>query len=440
MAQTSAAESVLQVTVERLPDSEVRITAEAPPEVADEGIARAVTQLARQVKLPGFRPGKAPAPVVERAVGWDAIRQEAIDAVLPRLYEQALRQEELDPVTSPNVTEVDLERGRPVRFAATLVVRPKVTLGAWRQIRVPAIEKPVPEGEVESTLEELRQRYAQLSEPEGRAVQPGDVVTARLTMHHGDQLVGTPGQEQTLDLQRGDLLPGMADQLVGAAIGAEPLEINLTLPEDYPREELRGELVTIEAAITRIQEKELPALDDNLAAIVGRGETLEGLRQFVREQIGTEMATQAEREWAQKVLEELLEVTRVDVPEAMIQAEIDRELGEMERNLRDAGLGLEALLSAQGKSMEQLRGEQRQGALERVRLDLALDQVGADERLEVSDEEVDQTLSSVLAKGSSRDARRRAREPLRRQLRRSRARELVLAAARGEAVGEPQGG
>ncbi len=414
---------------------------EAPAAEGERGILRAVAQLGQQVRLPGFRPGKAPAAVVERTVGWPALRQEAIDILLPELYERALRQEGLDPVTPPNVTEVTLERGEPVRFSASLVVRPEVTLGDYRAIRVPLETKPAPEEEVESTLEELRQRYAQLSDAEeGRPVQAGDVVSARLTMRHGDQMVGTPAQEQTLDLQRGDLLPGMADQLIGAAVGADPVEITLTLPEDYPREELRGELVTITAELTRIQAKELPALDDNLAAIVGRGETLEELRRFVREQLAAELAAQAERDRAQKALEQLLAVTKVDVPEAMIQTEIDREVDEMDRSLKEAGLGLEALLSAQGKSLEQLRGEQRQGALERVRLDLALGQVAVAEGLQVSDQELDQAISSILAKGSTREARRRARDPLRRELLRGRARDLVLALARGEGPGAPAEG
>ncbi len=441
MAQTSQDLAGLEVGVERQPSSEVRLSVEAPAAEGERGILRAVAQLGQQVRLPGFRPGKAPAAVVERTVGWPALRQEAIDILLPELYERALRQEGLDPVTPPNVTEVTLERGEPVRFSASLVVRPEVTLGDYRAIRVPLETKPAPEEEVESTLEELRQRYAQLSDAEeGRPVQAGDVVSARLTMRHGDQMVGTPAQEQTLDLQRGDLLPGMADQLIGAAVGADPVEITLTLPEDYPREELRGELVTITAELTRIQAKELPALDDNLAAIVGRGETLEELRRFVREQLAAELAAQAERDRAQKALEQLLAVTKVDVPEAMIQTEIDREVDEMDRSLKEAGLGLEALLSAQGKSLEQLRGEQRQGALERVRLDLALGQVAVAEGLQVSDQELDQAISSILAKGSTREARRRARDPLRRELLRGRARDLVLALARGEGPGAPAEG
>ena len=440
MAETSSGTARLEVGVERLPDSEVRITVEAPAAEADAAIARAVAQLARQVRVPGFRPGKAPQAVVERMVGWPAVREEAIEQVLTPLYQRALDQEGLEPVTAPKVSEVALERGQPVRFTAAVLVRPPVTLGDYRAIRVPAEARAVEDSEVDSTLEELRQRYAQVEDVEGRAVGPTDVVTARLTMHHQGEVVGTPGQEQLLDLERGDLLPGMKEQLVGAEVGGEPVEITLTLPDEYSRPELRGELVTITAEVTRIQAKELPPLDDNLAAIVGRGETLAELRQYVQEQMAAQVALEAERDQAQKALEELLALTRVEVPEVMIQMQIDRQLSEMDRSLRESGLSLEALISAQGKTTEQLRGEGRQAALERVRLDLALAEVASREGMSISEEELDHALATVLPRKSSREDRRQVREPLRRELLRERARDLVVRLARGEEVDATSGG
>lgn len=440
MADSSSGDTLLEVGVERLPDSEVRLTVQAPAAEADAAIARAISQLARQVRIPGFRPGKAPQAVVERTVGWPAVREEAIEQGLTPLYQRALRQEGLEPVTAPKVSEVSLERGEPVRFTASFVARPPVTLGDYRAIRVPREVRTVEDAEVDSTIEELRQRYAQVDDVEGRPVGPGDVVTARLTMHHGGEVVGTPDQVQLLDLERGDLLPGMREQLLGAELGGEPVEITLTLPEDYSRPELQGELVTITAAVTRIQAKELPPLDDNLASIVGRGETLEELRQYVREQMAAQLAMEAERDQDQKALEELLALTRVDVPEVMIQAEIDRQLGEMDRSLRDSGLSLEALAAAQGKTLEQLRGERRQAAVERVRLDLALTEVASMEGLSLNDEELDQAVASVLPRNASREERRRLRDPLGRELLRGRARELVLRLARGEEDQPTEGG
>jgi trigger factor len=398
-----------------------------------------VGRLAGQVRLPGFRPGHAPAAVLERAVGWEAIQQEAVDLLLPELYAEAIRQADLEPVSQPQVAEAQLERGEPFRFVVTVGVRPPVTLGDYHQLRVPVEVKPVADEDIDTTIAELRQRYAQLVDVD-RAVEAGDVVTAELTMLHNGEPVGAPDQVQTLDLERGGLIPGMAEQLVGAVAGGDPVEITLTMPEDYSREELRGELVTITAKVTRVQAKELPALDDNLAAIVGRGETLAELREYIREQIAAGNVREAEQAQVAAALEELLGITKVDVPESMIQAEIDHQLRDFSRRLEEGGLTLEALLAAQGSSLEQLRGERRQPAVQAVRLDLALSEVVRREQISVSDEEVDAALAGLIPKGSSKADRQRLREAFRRELEIGKARELVAALARGDSTDQASTG
>ncbi|HVD04315.1 MAG TPA: trigger factor [Candidatus Dormibacteraeota bacterium] len=431
----------LEVEIERLPGSEAKLTVVAPIEEVDRAISRALRQLSGQIRLPGFRPGKAPASVVERAVGWSAVQHEAVDILLPELYERAVRQAELDPVAQPRVGEAELERGTPFRFVATVGIRPDVTLGDYHDIRVAVARKDVADEDISGTLEALRQRYAQLIDAGDRGVQAGDVVTADLTMRHGDDVVGTPGQAQTLDLERGELLPGMAEQLLGATVGGDPVEITLTLPEEYAREELRGELVVITAEVTRIQAKELPALDDNLAAIAGHGETLEELRDFIREQIASEQAVEADRDQANAVMEALLGIAKMEVPEAMIQAEIDNQVQSLERRLAEAGLTLEALLQAQGSSLEQLRGERRQAAVESVRLDLALGEVAKREGISITDTELKVALAEILPKGTSAAARDRLGPPIRRELAVGRARELLIGlASSGEtAPSAPEG-
>ncbi len=429
----------LDVEVERLPDSQAKLTVVAPVERVEKGISRAVGRLAGQVRLPGFRPGHAPAAVLERAVGWEAIQQEAVDLLLPELYAEAIRQAALEPVSQPQVAEAQLERGEPFRFVVTVGVRPPVTLGDYHQLRVPVEVKPVADEDIDTTIAELRQRYAQLVDVD-RAVEAGDVVTAELTMLHNGEPVGAPDQVQTLDLERGGLIPGMAEQLVGAVAGGDPVEITLTMPEDYSREELRGELVTITAKVTRVQAKELPALDDNLAAIVGRGETLAELREYIREQIAAGNVREAEQAQVAAALEELLGITKVDVPESMIQAEIDHQLRDFSRRLEEGGLTLEALLAAQGSSLEQLRGERRQPAVQAVRLDLALSEVVRREQISVSDEEVDAALAGLIPKGSSKADRQRLREAFRRELEIGKARELVAALARGDSTDQASTG
>ncbi|MGH7640174.1 MAG: trigger factor [Candidatus Dormibacteria bacterium] len=421
----------LEVSVERLPGSQARLNVVAPPDEVQRALGLAVGHLGQRYRLPGFRPGKAPAAVVERALGWPALRQHAIDDLLPSVWGRALAQAELEPVSQPEVSEVVLERGQPFRFTASVTLRPEVELGDYRSLRVPLVPQEVGEADLERTLETLRQRYAQLEDAGDRAAELGDVVTARLTMRHGEEVVGSAGQLQTLDLERQDLLPGMAEQVVGAKVG-EPLEATLTLPEEYGRPELRGELVQVTVEVEQIQAKRLPALDDNLATIVGRGENLEQLRQYLREQLAQEALAGAEQDQEAKAVEQLLAISRVEVPEIMVQREIDHQIKDFELRLLASGVGLEQLLAADQKSLEQLRGERRQPAVERVQTELVLEELARREDVKVAEAEVDAALNGIFAKGASKSSRGRAREPLRRELRLGAARRLVAALARGE--------
>jgi len=433
-SRTDVAE--LEVSVERLAGSQAKLTVEAPAADVDRALVLALGHLGRQYRLPGFRPGKAPAAVVERVVGWDALRQHAIEDLLPEVWSRAVAQVELEPVSTPDVSEVVLERGEPFRFTATVVLRPQVELGDYRKIKVPVMAPAVSEEDVDGTVHALRQRYAQLEDASEREARLSDVITADLTMRHNEEVVGTPAQPQTLDLERGDLLPGMADQLVGARVG-EPVDLTLTLPEEYGREDLRGELVVITADVKQIQAKELPALDDNLAAIAGHGENLAELRQFVREQLTEEARIESEQVQAAKAMEELVAISRVEVPEVMIQAEIDRQIKDLELRLSASGISLEQLLATDDKQLDQLRGERRQPAVERVQIELILEQLARREELQVSDQELDENLGRIFSKGASKESRRRAREPLRRELLLGEARRLVAALARGESGPEP---
>ncbi len=439
MSPNSAGAPELELSVERQPGSSAQVTVTAPADETERALTLALRHLGQRYRFPGFRPGRAPAAVVERAVGWEALRQHALDDLLPVVWARAVGQAGLQPVSSPQVSEVVLERGQPFHFVASVTLRPEVTLGDYRGIQVALAPRAITEEQVDQALEDVRQRYAQLSDASDREARFGDVLEAGLTMTHGGEAVGAPNQRQTLELEPEALLPGMADQLQGARVGEE-VEISVTLPQEYGREELRGELVTITAALKQIQAKELPPLDDNLAAIAGHGENLLELRQYAREQLQEVAELEATREQEAQVTERLLALARVEVPEEMVQAEIDRQLRELELRLGGAGVAVAPWLESQGKTPEQFRGEQRQPAVERVRLELLLDELASQEKIEVGDQELDQSLRRIFSGPKSGETRRRAREPLRREMRRERAGRWLAAHARGEAGPEQEQG
>ena len=383
----------LDVSLERLPGSRVAMTVEAPPAEVDAAVDAALRRLASRVRLPGFRPGKAPAALVERAVGWEAVRQEATERLLPQLYSRALAQSGVEPVDDPEVDAGELERGAALRFTATVTVKPEVDLGDYHSIRVEEERTEITDERVDETIEEVRRRHSELVDVD-RPAQAGDVLRATLEMRRAEQTLSGAGEERDVELDRERLIPGLVDGLIGLAAG-DRRSFPLTLPQDYDREELRGVEVTIDATVHAVRERALPPLDDDLAKLDGHGQTLAELREHYRSAL-IEAAEQADAErFEAAVLERLRDTATIDVPQTMVDREIDRQLREMELRLAGAGLRLDKYLEYTGQTMEQLRGERREAAAMRVKLELVLEALAAAEGLEVDEADVEREAERV---------------------------------------------
>src|SRR5487761_1146694 len=257
----TTAASDLSVFVERKPGWVVELTVEAPSVDLDQALAEASRRLGARLRIPGFRPGRAPAALIERAVGWEALRNAAAEQLIPRLYSRAVEQAALDPVGDPSVTVETVEKGEPVKFTAEVTVRPVVDLGDYRSLRVEEPHTEVGEADVDAALEEVRRRFSELEEVT-RPAQAGDVLRCVLVMRRGEEVL-SGGEERDLELDRDRLVPGLVDALLGLEAGAVR-SFPLTLPSDYQQEELRGVTVSAEARILGVRERRLPALDDEL--------------------------------------------------------------------------------------------------------------------------------------------------------------------------------
>ncbi len=431
----STAAAPLDVAVERRGGSEAVVTVVAPADEVGRAVDRAVRRLAGRVRIPGFRPGRVPRSVLERAVGWETVRQEAVDLLLPEVWTRALTDTGLEPVTQPEVSEVTLDEGEPFRFTATVVVRPAVELGDYRALRAPLAPDPVTDRDVEAAVAMVQREHAILFDAGDRPIEAGDRVTADLAMYRDGQLVGGDGRTQTLDLDPGVVLPGLTEVLLGRRVG-EPLEADLVLGDDYPEPELRGTRVVVRGTVRQAQTKELPPIDDNLASIAGMGETLAELRAALRERLEAAAAEVATSKRESQVLEEVLRLASVDVPEAMIQREVDRQLRDLELRLASAGVALDAYLQATGQTVEQIRGQRRQPATERVKLEVTLEAVARVEGLTVDDADLERALDQLFRRGD-RARRDQARPALRRELLWRRATDRLTAIADGKADSEP---
>jgi trigger factor len=385
-AVPSAADLV--VNVERQPGSLVTLRVEAPAAEVDAALDAALRRLAGRVRLPGFRPGKAPTHMVERAVGWEVVKQETTERLLPELYTRALGQAGVDAVGDPKLDVGELERGRPLSFSATVTVKPDVDLSDYKALRVDEVHTEIDDERVAETLEEVRRRHAELVDAGDRPAQAGDVVRCTLTMRRQGEVLGGEGEERDVELDRERLVPGLVDGMIGLRAG-ESHQIELTLPEDYSQEELRGVAVTVDANVLAVRERRLPPLDDALAVLDGQGTTLDELREHYRHAL-VEAAAEADRErFEASVLEAFRDRASVDVPEAMVDGEIDRQLREMELRLGAAGLRFDRYLEYTGQTIERLRGERREAAAQRVKLELVLEALATAEGLEVDESDVE---------------------------------------------------
>ena len=424
--------SELSVDVEHQPGSQVRLRVEAPPDEVDAAIAASLRRLSSRVRVAGFRPGKAPAAIVERMLGWDAVRQETIEHLVPDLYQRALQQTGVEPVADPELDVDTVERDKPLKFTATVTVKPEVELGDYLSLRVPMEHTEITDERVDETIEDVRRRHAELVDVQ-RPAQVGDVLRAVLVMRRGDEVLsGEDANERDLELDRETVIPEIVDGIIGLSAG-EQRTFEATLPQDYRREELRGATVTIDVDVHAVRERKLPPLDDALATLDGHGSTLAELRDYQRETLVKASALSDQELHEQRALDALRESARVDVPEAMIEREIERQLADLEYRLSAIGIPLDKYLELSGQSVERLRGERRDAAAQRVRLELALDALAAAEGLEVDESQVQREVQRI-GEGRKIDAaqRRRLQDIARRDLVRQAAGQRLLEIVGGD--------
>ena len=415
----------MTVTLERKAASQVALQVEATADEVEAAIQASLRRLAGRVRIPGFRPGKAPTAMVERAIGWETIRHETVDHLVPELYRRAVDETGVEPVGDPELDLGELERAQPLKFTATVTVKPEVDLRDYLTLRVPMETTETTEESIDQAIQEARRRHSELADVD-RAAQAGDVIRCTLLMRRGDEVLTGGDEERELELDRELVIPAIVDGVIGLTAG-ESRSFETTLPQDYRQEELRGATVTIDVTVHAVRERTLPPEDDALAVLDGHGPTLEDLREHYRTALAVEAADQDRERHEAAALEALRDYVRVDVPEAMTDREIERQLADLEYRLASLGLPLDRYIEMSGQTMEALRAERRESAASRVRLELALDALAVAEGIEVDENQVEREARAV-AEGRKVDAaqRRRLEDLARRDLRRRAAGQRLL--------------
>jgi trigger factor len=394
----------VKTTVTELPESRVRVEAEVPAEEVERRVQQAARQLGRQLRIPGFRKGKVPPPVVIRRLGREAVLDEALRSALGSWYVDAIDQAGIAPIGEPQLNVGDLPaEGEPLGFSIEIGVRPEAKLGEYKGLEVGRREPQVDEGAVDQELESLRDRFATLDTVD-RPAQTGDhVVINYLGKVDGEPFEGGEGRDQLLELGSGRLIPGFEEQLVGASAGDER-EVTVTFPEEYPNE-LGGKEACFDVTLTEVKTKRLPELDDEFASESAGFDSLQELREDVSTRLRENDERAIEREFEEAVLEATVNEAEVDLPDQLVHARAHELLEQTLSALARQGISKDAYLQIAGKDEETLAHEAEPDAASALRREAVLAAIVEAEQIEPTDEEVQEALEPVAERGGTTTAK-----------------------------------
>lgn len=430
--------SPLKITTEPTGERQLALTIEVDAERVRQAKRRTAREISREVSISGFRKGKAPYEVLVQRLGEDVVRDELVNIVAEDAYREALEQEDIIAYAPGSLQEVTFE---PLVLQFVVPLTPEVDLGDYREYRRDFAGAEVTEEEMDRALEEIRERNAVL-DPVERPAAEGDLLVGQLTGRAGDGTVFLEEEEARVRLEENDdaAIPGLVDELKGLEAGEERT-FTLALPEDFPVEALQGDEAEFTARVETVYERFLPSLDDDLARTVGNYESLGELKEQVRGRLKERKEAQAESEYAELVLQEIIDRAEVIYPPEMVEEALDDAVESYEAQVeRRERMMLKDYLRIQGKTMEELREELRPEAEDALKRSLVLGEIVEQENLEVSDVELDiQIAESSEQYGEQADAVRAAlsapegRSNLRNRMLATKAMERLVAIAKGEA-------
>jgi trigger factor len=385
-------------TVTELPESRVRVQAEVAPEEIERRVASAARSLGRSLRVPGFRAGKVPPPIVIQRVGREAVLDEAVRDNLSQWYTAAIDDAHIVPVGDP---ELDLGQlpgeGEPLRFSIEIGVRPKAALGEYKGLEVAKEEPAVDDEVVQGEIDRLRERTARL-ETADRPAEKGDFVVMDFLGKVDDvPFAGGEGRDQMVELGSGRLIPGFEEQLEGAAAG-EDRTVTVTFPDDYGATELAGKEATFDVAVKEIKAKQLPELDEDFAIEQGF-DSVDELREDVRERIAKLESAQIDRDFRQAALDAAAAKATVDLPDALVVARAKELWDQMAHSLSHQGIDRATYLKLAGKSEDEVVEEAKPDAEQQLRREAVLAAIVEAEGIDPSDEELLEALAPDAERG-----------------------------------------
>jgi trigger factor len=416
----------MQVTSTPAPNSSLVLEIELPPERLNQAVDAAVRRLSRRTRVPGFRPGKAPRPMLERTLGPGVVLDEAVEHLVDDAYREALVEQSILPLTNADVEIVQAEEGKPVIFKATVQVRPDVELGDYKNFNFKPEIDVIDAAKVDQVIDELRDQHATLAAVEGRGAKDGDyAVIAFQGTRDGEPFDGGSSDRMPLIIGQERLIPGFEGHLVGLEPDGET-DFDITFPDDYPEESLRGAQAHFAVQVKELREKILPPLDDDFAGQLGDFDDLAALRADIQHRLERNSLDRARHQFADRIIEYAIANATLELPEVLVDQEVEVMHDEFRTNLARQGITEEAYLKVVEKTEADLHADFRPNAEKRVKTLLVLSKIADQEGVDVPEE----AIEAEIAEGRERyaDDRRlmgyfesdRGRSFIRSTLRRSR--------------------
>ncbi|WP_280769819.1 trigger factor [Salipaludibacillus daqingensis] len=372
------------------------LTVEVNSERVDDALDQAFKKVVKKVNIPGFRKGRVPRPIFEQRFGVESLYQDALDILLPEAYTEAIEEVSIEPVDKPDIDIDDMEKGKPLVFRATVTVKPEVKLGDYKGLEVEVKPVEVTDEDVDQEIKQLQEKNADLVAVEEGDVQKGDTVVMDFEgFVDGEPFEGGKAENYSLEIGSGQFIPGFEEQLEGVKTG-EDAEVNVEFPEDYHSEDLAGKSAKFQVKVHDIKRKDLPELDDEFAKDVNEElETFEDLKKDVREKLETDKKQESEAAMKDTLVEKASENAEIDIPQSMIDTEVDRMLEEFGQRLQAQGMSMDMYYQFAQTDEEGMKAQFQGDAEKRVRMNLTLEAISNAEKLEASEEDVDQEIEKM---------------------------------------------
>lgn len=386
----------MNVKVEKTENKmEVKLEITVEAQKFDEAIKTVFNKSAKYFNIPGFRKGKAPYQIVEKTYGAQIFYEDAFNEVAGEAYAQALEENNIEAVSKPQIDLVQIEKGKDLIFTAVVQIKPEVELGKYKGIEIKKIEYNVSDEDVEHELSHMAEKNARLVSVEDRAVESGDITTIDFEgFVDGEAFEGGKAENHELTIGSNTFIPGFEDQIIGMKLGEEK-EINVKFPEEYFSTNLAGKDATFKVKLHEIKKKEMPEINDELAKDVSEFDTIDELKNSIREKQEEQNQTKAKYEMEDEVIKAVCDKAKVEIPSGMIELEIDRMAQDIETRLSYQGMKLEQYLQMMNKTMEDFRNENKEQAERTVKSRLVLEAVQKAENIEVTDEEIAEKIKEM---------------------------------------------